>query len=48
MVVKDGILQGILTAKQALAEPNRSVKARSIMTQDVLHIRLTAISVGIC
>lgn len=38
MVVKDGILQGILTAKQALAEPDRSVKARSIMTQDVLHV----------
>ena len=38
MVVDDGLFRGILTAKQALAQPDRSVEAGSVMTKDALHV----------
>lgn len=38
MVVEDGILCGILTAAQALAQPDRSVNAGCAMTKDILHV----------
>lgn len=38
MVVANGVLCGILTAAQALAVPDRSVEAGSVMTKDLLHV----------
>lgn len=38
MVVESGVLCGILTAAQALAVPDRSVAAGSVMMRDILHV----------
>jgi osmoprotectant transport system ATP-binding protein len=38
MVVEEGKLLGILTAEQALAARDRSAKAESVMTREVLHV----------
>lgn len=38
MVVENGILRGILTAAQALAQPDRSMEASRVMSKDILHV----------